>query len=345
MVLSLLLAFTFGSLSTYLYLDDEPREYAAVAGVDAETESDDEEESGDFPDDHRLPSPQGTNTTIRVITDPPESFFDGPTAEYWTSALKRSGWNVELVEIDSLDSDAVDTAFRNGTADVHLSAIFPSRVRSSIEDVRYDDYGAWNENVGIHIALPDEMEGTVDSLRDLQGKAEEFGETLLVPQSWEAEGEHFIEEVFPYYDIEGFDMEVLDDTEVAIEFQSMREDGETPLALVIIPLLSTMMSHSIMASDPDDQGSYGSNMRILSRDGFKLDHPELAEAFASFSMDTTHLLEMQSTAADFSDLSVNSRNLSEWIMDNPIGDFLDDEPREITSGGIGDTEEGDAEED
>ncbi|WP_169732426.1 glycine betaine ABC transporter substrate-binding protein [Haloglycomyces albus] len=334
-VLSLLLAFTFGSLATYLYLDGELHEDTAVPGVDAEAETD------DFPDDHRLPGPQGTDTTIRVIADPPESYFDGLMADYWTSALKRSGWNVELVEIDALESDAIDSAFRKGTADVHLSAFFPSRIQSSIEDVRYDDYGAWNENVGLHIALPDEMEGRVESLRDLQGKAEEFGGTLLVPRFWEAEGKRFIEDVFPYYGIEGFDMEVMEEAEVDPEFRSMREDGETPLALVFIPMMSTMTSHSIVVPDPDDRGSYGSNMRILTRDGFKLDHPELAEAFASFNMDTIHLLEMQSTAAVYTDLSVDSRNFSEWIMDNPIGDFLDDEPREITSGGIGDTEEND----
>lgn len=268
-----------GALATSLLL--------TACGGDADTGGDAAEEVGG--DTGETAGDIGAGRTVDIAWIPWEE--DIAMTNLWQVILEDNGFEVEQTQ---LDPGLVYDGLANGDLDVYLDAWLPN----THEDY-WDEYGDRIQELGVVLdeapltwAVPSYVD-EVDSIAELQGNADLFGGQIVGIEPGSGLMRISEGEVMPTYDLEG-EYELVEGSTAAMlaELEAAISNEEPVVVTLWEP--HPAYGNFDLKNLEDPEGALGEpdEIRVIARDGFSEDFPELADALSNFTLDASAMADL-----------------------------------------------------
>ncbi|MFL0409561.1 glycine betaine ABC transporter substrate-binding protein [Microbacterium paludicola] len=212
------------------------------------------------------------------------------TSELWKVALERQGYDVTL---EYVDAAPVFQGLADGDYDFTTDVWEPVTHKEYL--AQYGDsiekLGTWNDESKLTVAVNEDA--PIDSLTELAGAADEFGNTIVGIEPGAGLTAAVQDGTIPTYGLEGMDFQTSSTPAMLAELQAATDAGEN----IVVTLWEPHWAYSAfpLKNLEDPEGTLGDAETLSSygRAGFADDFPEVAEWLSGFTMDTETLSDLE----------------------------------------------------
>ncbi|MBF0814926.1 glycine betaine ABC transporter substrate-binding protein [Microbacterium paludicola] len=212
------------------------------------------------------------------------------TSELWKVALERQGYDVTL---EYVDAAPVFQGLADGDYDFTTDVWEPVTHKEYL--AQYGDsiekLGTWNDDSKLTVAVNEDA--PIDSLTELAGAADEFGNTIVGIEPGAGLTAAVQDSTIPTYGLEGMDFQTSSTPAMLAELQAATDAGEN----IVVTLWEPHWAYSAfpLKNLEDPEGTLGDAETLSSygRTGFADDFPEVAEWLSGFTMDTETLSDLE----------------------------------------------------
>lgn len=201
----------------------------------------------------------------------------------WKVILEDLGYTVELKTVEKA---ALYEALKNDDLDVGLEVWLPHTDKplyeSYKEDVAFHKDETWFEGTELGLYVPTYMED-INTISDLKGKAETFdGNIVGIDAGSSLYG--LTEDALKEYGLDNYSQQSASGPFMTAELGNAIKDEEPIIVTLWKPHWAFAEYDVKMLEDPDKVYGEKEDISWMSRQGFKDDMPEIAEAFKNWKM-------------------------------------------------------------
>lgn len=235
----------------------------------------------------------------------------------WEVVLGEMGYAVEVVDTDV---EPVFQGVAEGDYDLFLDAWLPETHAGYLEEHGDDmeDLGAWYDSATLHVTVPAYVD-EVDSIADLEDHADLFDGRIVGIEADSGLAALTEDRVLPEYGLDDYDHLPSSSSAMAIELDAAIVMQEPVVVTLWRPHLAYGRHDLKDLADPLGALGDGERLHALARDGFRAEHPEVAEWLSEFALDDAEIAElMRFVLYEYpADPGEGARR---WLAENP--DFL-----------------------
>jgi glycine betaine/proline transport system substrate-binding protein len=231
----------------------------------------------------------------------------------WHVILEENGFEVTQQQADVAPVfDGVAT----GEMDLFMDAWLPNTHADYWEQYSEDveDLGAWLAEAPLTWVVPSYVD-EIDSIADLQGKADMFGGTIVGIEPGSGLARISEEEVIPAYGLEGEFEQVTSSTAGMLAELEAAIAAEEPIVVTLWephPAYGRFDLKNL--EDPENALGDPDEIRTIARTGFSEDFPEVAQALQNMEFDAGTLAELEVIVLEEADDELTGAR--EWLEAN-----------------------------
>ncbi|MEU3557220.1 ABC transporter permease/substrate binding protein [Streptomyces fragilis] len=233
----------------------------------------------------------------------------------WKNVLEQRGFDVEVQQYEVAP---LYTALASGDIDFQTDAWLPTTSGPFLKKHggKVEDLGAWYGPTSLELAVPAYLDG-IDSMADLQGRADEFGGRITGIEPSAGEMELLKDKVLPAYGLQD-EYKVVDSSTPAMLAELKRAyEAKKPIAVTLwSPHWAYNDFELKKLKDPEGAWGTGDKIHTLARDGYAKENPVVAGWLRDFSMSEKQLtgLEAEINAAGKGN---QDKAVKAWLKEHP----------------------------
>ena len=213
------------------------------------------------------------------------SWTDGlSTAYLWKDVLEKKGYDVEIKEIS--DAAPLYTGLAKGDVDVYPSA-WPEVTHKSYMDTygdQIEDLGTYYDGAKLTLAVPTYTD--VDSIADLQGKADQFDGKIIGIEPGAGLTKTTKEQVMPQYGLtDDYSLVTSSTTAMLAQLKKATDSHQDIVVTLWKPFWANNSFPVKTMQDPKGALGQAEGLHELARSGFSDDHPEVAKMMGRLKLD------------------------------------------------------------
>ncbi|MFW5415614.1 glycine betaine ABC transporter substrate-binding protein [Nocardiopsis sp. CNT-189] len=236
----------------------------------------------------------------------------------WKVILEEKGYTVTVEEVDVAPTFE---GVANGDIDMFMDVWLPTTHGKYWDQYgdKLEKLGVWNENASLELTVPEYVED-VDSIEDLKGKEEMFGERIVGIEAGSGLVQQTENEAIPTYGLEGYELVKSSTPAMLEELETAIKDEEPVLVTLWRPHIAYSKYELKDLEDPEGAMGEAETMNIIGRDGFSEEFPEVTEWMKNFKLDDGQIQELE-TATRIDHEDDPEAGARAWLKENP--EFLE----------------------
>lgn len=232
----------------------------------------------------------------------------------WQVILEENGYEVTQTQADVAPTfDGVAT----GETDLFFDAWLPSTHADYWEEYgdQVEDLGIWLPEAPLTWVVPAYVDG-VDSIADLADNAEMFGSRIVGIEPGSGLARISDEEVMPAYGLDDWDHVTGSTSGMLGELEAAIRDEEPIVVTLWEPHPAYGRFDLKNLEDPEGALGEPDEIRVLAREGFSEDFPEVATALQQFEFDAATLAQLEVAVLVDAEAGEELEGARTWLDDN-----------------------------
>lgn len=232
----------------------------------------------------------------------------------WQVVLEEKGYEVN---VENVDVAPLFEGLSQGDVDLFLDAWLPDTHADYWEKYgdQVEDVGAWYDKATLELTVPSYVED-VDSIEDLKGNEEMFGEEIVGIESGSGLVRTTKEEAIPTYGLDDYTLVESSTAAMLTELDAAIAKEEPVLVTLWRPHIAYADYDLKDLKDPEGAMGEGEEIHSVGRDGFSEDYSDLNSWLQEFKLDDTQLMELEElTINEYADEP--EKGAREWLKENP----------------------------
>ncbi|MFI7679317.1 glycine betaine ABC transporter substrate-binding protein [Actinophytocola sp. NPDC049390] len=245
------------------------------------------------------------------------SWTDGlSTAYLWKNILESKGYEVEIQELS--EAAPLYTGLAEGDVDVYPSAWPEVTHKSYMEQYgdKVEDLGAYYDNAKLTFAVPEYTQ--IESIEDLTGNAAKFDGKIIGIEPGAGLTEVTKTSVMPKYGLDGdYELVTSSTTSMLAELQKAVDGKKDIVVTLWRPFWANNAFPVKDLADPKGALGEPEGLHELARQGFKDDHPEVAEMMSKAKLDDEQYGTLEDLVVNEYGEGKEEEAVAQWLKDNP----------------------------
>ncbi|WP_017595325.1 glycine betaine ABC transporter substrate-binding protein [Nocardiopsis potens] len=236
----------------------------------------------------------------------------------WKVILEEKGYTVTVEEVDVAPTFE---GVANGDIDMYMDVWLPTTHGDYWDQYgdKLEELGTWNENASLELTVPSYVED-VDSIEDLKGKEEMFGERIVGIEAGSGLVQQTEDEAIPTYGLEGYELVKSSTPAMLEELETAIKDEEPVLVTLWRPHIAYSKYDLKDLEDPEGAMGEAETMSVVGREGFTEEFPEVTEWMKNFKLDDDQIQSLE-TAILLDNEDDHEAGARQWLKENP--EFLE----------------------
>lgn len=237
----------------------------------------------------------------------------------WTAILEEEGYDVSS---QTADVGVIYTGLAGGDFDVTLDVWLPY-THASYEKEYGDevtDLGYWYDDAKLTIAVNEDS--PAQSLEDLAGMADEYGNKLVGIEAGAGLTEITQEQVIPTYGLEGMDYSISSTPAMLAELKGATDAGDNIAVTLWRPHWAYDEFPVRDLEDPEGALGEAEKIHMWGSSDFEERYPTLTKLFGAFSLDDEQLFSLENMMFNSDEYADEGAAVQAWLEANPT--FVDD---------------------
>jgi len=261
----------------------------------------------------------GGDNVSKTLTIPIASGWDEDKAvtHLWAYVLKQHGYTVKMPDMDigivftsisKGDSSSVDAFFDTWLPNTHKK--YWKKIHNKV-----DDTDVWYDQATLNIAVPKYMKD-INSIADLKGKASEFGGTITGIDPGAGLTDVTKNSAIPKYGLKDYTLKT-SSTPIMLAALKKAIAAKKPIVVTLWHPHWAYKAFPIKdLKDPKHAMGGAEKIHLITKDGFKNDHPDIYKSFQAFKMDDATLASLENTVLQ-EHKNDPEAGVKAWVKKNP----------------------------